>query len=283
MEDFSGWIGRQEQREDVVDPGLAARWIGAIDRCPGADLLAPQGLHWCLATPNVATAGLGQDGHPLRDEASLLPPVPLPRRMWASSDVAFLAPLCLGDKVLRTSRVAAINAKTGASGTLVFVEVDHAWTGDAGPLIQERQTIVYREGAAKDAPLAPPPPGPDRFAPAPGTVHRVITPNEALLFRYSALTFNSHRIHYDRPYAVEEERYRELVVHGPLTATLLLDLAYRTFGDQPLTHFAFRGLSPAVAGEPLHLVLASSGDGCTLNAYADDGRHVMSAKGTRRS
>ncbi|MDX8356416.1 FAS1-like dehydratase domain-containing protein [Sphingopyxis terrae] len=283
MIDFSDWVGRQEESEATVDPQLAARLVGAIDARAGAQSMAPQGFHWCLATPDVATAELGPDGHPRRDGSGLLPPVTVPRRMWASSEVSFLAPLRLGDHVRRSSRLAAVNQKSGASGPLVFVEIDHQWSGESGALIRERQTIVYREAAAEDAPLAPPLPGPDRFVPDPGTIHRVVTPSEVLLFRFSALTFNSHRIHYDLPYAVNEERYRGLVVHGPLTATLLLDLASRAFGDQPLKHFAFRGISPAVAGEPLHLVLASSEDRCELDAYADDGRHVMSAKGTRSS
>ena len=182
----------------------------------------------------------------------------------------------------RTSRLVAINNKYGASGALVFVEVDHEWTGEEGLLIRERQTIVYREAVTKRAPSVPRPLGPDRFDPGPETIHRVVTPTEVLLFRYSALTFNSHRIHYDLPYAVNEEGYRGLVVHGPLTATLLLDLASRTFGDQPLQRFAFRGISPAIAGEPLHLVLSSDGDKCEFKAYADDGREVMSAKGLRQ-
>jgi 3-methylfumaryl-CoA hydratase len=283
MADFGDWIGRQDERADVVDPGLLARFAGTIDLSLGDGTLVPQGLHWCLAPPYVATSLLGPDGHPRRDAGSFLPPIPLPRRMWASSEVSFLAPLRVDERVRRTSRLAAIKSKTGASGALVFVDVDHEWTGDAGPLIRERQTIVYRQPAAPEASSVPPPLGPDRFRPASGSVHRVVTPSEALLFRYSALTFNSHRIHYDRPYAVEEEGYRGLVVHGPLTATLLLDLARRAFGDQPLTRFTFRGISPAMCGEPLHLVLLAEGETCELGAFADDGRQVMAATGVRRT
>ena len=281
MLDLSGWTGGEEHQDDVVDAGLTARFINSLDTPPNSGSLAPQGLHWCLAAPAIATAQLDKDGHPARGKSSLLPPVPLPRRMWASSEVMFLSPLHIGENVRRTSRVTEVKEKAGTSGALVFVVIDHVWAGDGGGSLRERQTIVYREPAGEAAPPAPPPLGPNRFRPEPEAIHRVVMPTEALLFRYSALTFNSHRIHYDLPYAVGVERYRGLVVQGPLMATLLLDLAYRTYGDQPLTRFAFRGLSPAVAGEPLHLVLKQNDNRCEFGVYADDGRQVMSAEGAR--
>ena len=279
MSEWTNWIGRIETRMDRVDPGMVTRWLGTLDRDAPADDSVPQGLHWCLCLPDAPTAALGSDGHPRRDDSpdSFLPPVPLPRRMWASSKVEFHAPLHPGAAVTRTSRVASITDKQGASGRLVFVEVEHETRTASGLAVREVQSIVYRDAAAPGTPPAPPPPGEGQFDPAPWNAHRALTPSEPLLFRFSALTFNSHRIHYDLPYATAEEGYRGLVVHGPLTATLLLDLARREFGDNALKTFAFRGLSPAICGEMLHLVLRSNSGSVELGAFAADGRAVMSA------
>ena len=279
MSDWSAWIGREEQRQDRVDAGLVTRWLASLDRAAPADGTAPQALHWCLCVPDAQTSQLGVDGHPRRDDSpdSFLPPVELPRRMWASSAVDFHAPLTVGEDVTRTSRVASIKAKQGGSGSLVFVDVVHETHGANGLAISETQSIVYREPAPAGSPPAPAPLGDGTFDPSPWSAHRVITPREPLLFRFSALTFNSHRIHYDLPYATAEEGYRGLVVHGPLTATLLLDLAAREFGDNALKRFAFRGNSPGMCGEELHLVLRKTDDGIELGAFAADGRNVMSA------
>lgn len=279
MGDWQDWIGRTEQRSDRIDPGMVTRWLATLDRAASGEGLVPQGLHWCLCLPDAPTAALGEDGHPRRDDSagSFLPPLPLPRRMWASSKVEFLAPLRLGEAVARTSRVASIAEKNGGSGRLVFVEVEHETHGESGLALREVQSLVYREAAAPGTPPAPPPLGEARFDPAGWDAHRLAMPGEPLLFRFSALTFNSHRIHYDLPYAMQEEGYRGLVVHGPLTATLLVDLAQRHFGDNALKRFAFRGMSPAICGEALHLVLKGAGDAIELGAFADDGRQVMSA------
>lgn len=279
MSEWNDWIGRTETRMDRVDPGMVTRWLATLDRAAPADDSAPQGLHWCLCLPDAPTAALGPDGHPRRDDSpdSFLPPVPLPRRMWASSKVEFHAPLRPGDSVTRTSRVASITDKQGGSGRLVFVEVEHDTHAAGGLAVREVQSIVYRDAAAPGTPPAPPPLGEGQFDPAPWQAHRALTPAEPLLFRFSALTFNSHRIHYDLPYATAEEGYRGLVVHGPLTATLLLDLAQRRFGDNAVKRFAFRGLSPAICGESLHLVLRGAGDAIELGVFAADGRQVMSA------
>ena len=283
MSDWSAWIGREERRKDRIDAGLMARWLATVDRAAPADGAVPQGLHWCLCTPDAATAKLGPDGHPLRDDGptSFLPSIPdLPRRMWASSKVEFFASLHPGEAVERLSRVLSVTEKNGASGRLVFVEVLHETTGTAGLAVREVQSLVYREAAAPGTPPAPSLLGEGQFDPSEWSAHRAVTPTETLLFRYSALTFNSHRIHYDLPYAAEQENYRGLVVHGPLMATLLLDLARQELGDNALKSFAFRGLSPAICGEMLHLVLRSKDAAFELGAFAADGRQVMSAKAT---
>ena len=276
---WDAWIGREEVRTDRVDAGLVSRWLATFDRDALSDGNVPQGLHWCLCLPDAATAKLGPDGHPLRDDGveSFLPPVPLPRRMWASSKVDFLKPLHVGAVVRRTSRILSISEKSGNSGQLVFVDVAHETYTENGLAVREVQSIVYRAAVGLETSLSPPVESECRFDANGWDAQRVVVPSEPLLFRYSALTFNSHRIHYDHPYAREEERYRGLVVHGPLTASLLLDLARRALGDNTLASFAFRGLSPAICGEALHLVMRGSGNEIELAALAGDGRQIMAA------
>lgn len=272
------WTGRSELRQDRIDEGLVSRWLATFDRDAPLGHYVPQGLHWCLATPDAPGAMLGEDGHPRRDEGpdSFLPPVPLPRRMWAGSSVEFLHPLKVGDAITRLSTIRSVNEKRGGSGDLVFVDVVHETRSGGTIAIREVQSIVYRGAAATDAALTPPAPGDSQFDPASWDQQRTLIPSEALLFRYSALTFNSHRIHYDLPYARNVERYRGLVVQGPLTASLLLDLARRHIGDNKLAGFSFRGLSPAICGEQLHLVLRQA-ETIELAAFAGDGRTVMQA------
>ena len=279
MADWSHWLGREEARTDRVDPGHLTRWLAALDREGAADGAVPQGFHWCLCLPDAPSASLGRDGHPRRDDspASFLPPLPQPRRMWASSKVQFIAPLRAGQAVERMSRVQAITEKSGGSGSLVFVEVAHETRGDGALAMREVQTLVYRDAPPPGTSPAPPEQGTDTFDASGWDAVREVTPSEPLLFRYSALTFNSHRIHYDLPYAVLEEGYRGLVVHGPLTASLLLDLARRELGDNKLKSFAFRGVSPAICGEQLHLAMRANDTGWELGAFASDGRQVMNA------
>ncbi|WP_282949903.1 MULTISPECIES: MaoC family dehydratase N-terminal domain-containing protein [unclassified Sphingopyxis] len=279
MNDWSAWIGREDIRHDHIEPAAVSRWLATLDRAAPADGSVPQAYHWCLCLPDAPTAILGADGHPVRGDSddSFLPPIPLPRRMWAASKVEFLTPLRPGQSIMRSSRVASITEKQGGTGKLVFAEVAHETHGDGALAVREIQSIVFREPAPAGAPATPPPPGEGKFDASGWDAHRMLVPSEALLFRYSALTFNSHRIHYDLPYATHEEGYRGLVVHGPLTATLLLDLAALHLGDNMLQRFAFRGLSPAICGDPLHLVLRRDDDTIALAAFAADGRQVMAA------
>ena len=267
---MNDWIGREMRQRDRLTPALLARFRATID----SDAQGPvgaQGIHWCLCLPDAATASLDHDGHPLR--GGFLPPVPLPRRMWASSEVQFLAPIAADAEIERVSTIASVREKQGGSGPLVFVEIAHDSLVNGECAVRELQTLVYRE-AADGAPM-PLPAGEADLSD--WGWQRSLTPGAPLLFRYSALTFNSHRIHYDARYAVEVERYRGLVVHGPLTATLLLDLAARELGDNRLTRFGFRGMSPAFADEALHLVGRREGARLTLAALGSDGREVMRA------
>lgn len=250
------WIGREEVAEDVLTPALAARFhatLGIAGDPAQAGEIAPQLIHFCLCQPAVPMAALGEDGHPSR--GGFLPPLPLPRRMWAGSEIDFHGELRVGDTVRRASRIAEVTAKTGRSGTLCFVTVDHEILAGGATVIRERQTIVYRDapvgGQAAPAPL--------ESAPV-GNVVETVDASSTLLFRYSALTFNAHRIHYDRPYATSAESYPGLVVHGPLQASLLIQLAARRRDGRTPTSFNFRGASPAFEGQPLNLHAGSVAD-----------------------
>ena len=261
-------IGRAETRQDEVSPRLL-RGLAATLGVPEPEVLPPL-WHWMLFQDWVPAAGVGPDGHPKR--GGFLPAVhDLPRRMWAGGRLAFHAPLRPGDAVQRTSTIKSVVEKQGASGRLVFVTVNHRIEGPAGLAINEHQDIVYRgaEGAAvKDAPPADPAPAEARRA--------EVLPDPVLLFRYSALTGNGHRIHYDMDYVRDVEGYPGLVVHGPLQATWLAGL----LAPQPLRTFTFRGLRPAFHGTPLQLEAWSSEAGTTLRTLDPSGAACMAAAAT---
>jgi 3-methylfumaryl-CoA hydratase len=272
MSQWDAWIGRTQEQSDVLTAALLQRFRATINSREMSEV-APQGIHWCLCLPETATDELGPDGHPKRGD--FMPPIPLPRRMWASSNVRFLIPLTSGMAISRRSTISNIAEKQGASGPLVFVTIDHeTWAG--GVLaVSERQSVVYRDAPTAAAPTVPNE-GTVNISVWP--VYRSIIPSAPLLFRYSALTFNSHRIHYDQPYATSVEGYSGLVVHGPLIASMLLDLVAHEFGQNALTQFSMRAVSPAFTGEPLHLVGSVDGRIVSLAALANDGRTIMSAE-----
>jgi hydroxyacyl-ACP dehydratase HTD2-like protein with hotdog domain len=244
---YQDYLGRSETRADMVWPTLVQGLAASLDVPDPAPELPPL-WHWMLFQHWAPASGLGPDGHPAR--GGFLPPVhDLPRRMWAGGRLEFLAPLHVGEPVTRTSTIHSIEQKTGGSGRLVFVTVLHEIAGEAGPAIREEQSIVYRgaEGAAvKPAAAAPP-------VPAEALV-RTLRPDTVLLFRYSALTGNGHRIHYDQDYATREEGYPGLVVHGPLQATLLAALACEAAGGARLSQFAYRARRPAFHDRELTLI-----------------------------
>ncbi len=240
LDEWRGWVGRSERCTDLVGAAPLAGLAAMLDRegpepAPG-DEIAPL-AHWLFTLPTTRQGELGPDGHARR--GGFLPPVPLPRRMWAGGRVQFLAPICVGDEVSRTSRIMKVDAKTGRSGPLVFVAVRHEITNARGLALVEEQDIVYRDAPAPGSALPEPQP-----APADAGFGREIAPDPVLLFRYSALTFNGHRIHYDRKYCEEVEGYPGLVVHGPLLATLLVDLLRRERPQARLKRFAFTALRP---------------------------------------
>lgn len=278
MSTWGEWVGRSEARNDVVTEGLVARLRATIDSDVTGPV-APPGIHWCLCLPDAPTAQLGADGHPRRDvPGAFMPPIALSRRMWASSRVAFHAPIAAGAAITRTSTIAAITEKSGSTGPLVFVDVQHDTLADGTLAVTESQTIVYREATTAASPFHAPRNGAADPAASEWPHVRALTPDTPLLLRYSALTFNAHRIHYDLPYARDVEGYAGLVVHGPLTATLLLDHVARLVGANRLTHFAFRGVAPAYAGEVLTLAARQDGAQITLAAFGPTGDLAMQAE-----
>lgn len=237
---LQNWVGRREVAEDTITVRLAHAFCATLDLDAGnvsKGTPAPYGLHWCLAPAIVALKDIGPDGHPRR--GGFLPPVALPRRMWAGGRLAFHDQLRVGDRVERSSIVKSITEKSGRTGRLCFVVVEHNYSTQRGLAIAERHDIVYR---GLEAPTTERSATPD--LPESADISRRIDPSAVFLFRYSALTFNGHRIHFDRQYVTEAEHYPGLIVHGPLQATLLLDLTAQLRPGSPLHTFSFRALKP---------------------------------------
>jgi 3-methylfumaryl-CoA hydratase len=234
------WIGRSEVRTDLVTPAPVAMLSATLDRddpAPTRGTVLPPLWHWLYFLPVAPQREIGPDGHPKR--GGFLPPVPLPRRMWAGGRLAFERALHVGDEATRTSRIADVTVKEGRSGTLVFVTVQHEIADARGVAITEEHDIVYRDMPAAGAPAAKP-----QAAPANAAYSREIVPDAVLLFRYSALTFNGHRIHYDRSYVTGVEGYPGLIVHGPLIATLLIDNLRRHHPGAHVRRFQFKAVHP---------------------------------------
>ncbi|WP_315701346.1 MULTISPECIES: MaoC family dehydratase N-terminal domain-containing protein [unclassified Bradyrhizobium] len=243
LDHLKQWIGRTTEASDIVTAqltkGLRATLFQEIGD-PVTGEIAPYTVHWCLAQPVFPHDQLGPDGHPTR--GGFLPPVPLPRRMWAGGELNFIDPLRVGDLATRVSRISDIAVKAGSTGQLCFVSVEHTITTPRGVAIRERHDIVYRDmGGTPAAPAkAPPPP--------PVAQHRESHVSDpVLLFRYSALTFNGHRIHYDRDYVTKVEGYPGLIFHGPLQAALLVEFAAKLKGKVP-GKFSYRGVQPLFEG-----------------------------------
>jgi len=240
LDTYRQWIGRVERRTDLVAAAPLAAMSATLDRDdpePAAGTEVPPLWQWLYFTPRALARDIGPDGHERR--GGFLPPVELPRRMFAGGRFEFERPLRVGEAIDRTSRIVDVTGKQGRSGTLVFVTLSHEIADSRGVAIREEHDVVYRDQPAPGAPQPAPEP-----APADAGFSREIAPDPVLLFRYSALTFNGHRIHYDRPYATGVEGYPGLVVHGPLIATLLLDLLRREAPDAPVRRFEFRAKRP---------------------------------------
>ena len=269
MEDnLADWVGRSQSISDVITATPYAALSATLDRegdRPPRGTPLPVLWHWLYFLPLARQSEIGPNGHPKR--GGFLPPVPLPRRMWAASHLEFHAPLRVGDEVKRQSTIAGVTEKSGRTGRLVFVKVRHEIRREdaEAAAITELQDIVYREAAKPtDAPPAP------QAAPASAAWEKRWVPDEVLLFRYSALTFNGHRIHYDRRYIAEIEPYPGLVVHGPLIATLLVDLVRWHRPEARVTKFEFRAVRPTFDAHPFFVCGEPQADGRTVRLWAKD-------------
>ena len=268
------WIDRSTEATDIVTAqlvkGLRATLFQDVGEPKKGDA-APFTVHWCLAQPVFPMSMLGPDGHPTR--GGFLPPVPLPRRMWAGGEIEFLQPLRVGDESTRTSRIADVQVKTGSTGTLCFVSVEHSISSPRGTAIRERQDIVYREmtSSAPAGTKAPPPP--------PKALHRETHVSDpVLLFRYSALTFNGHRIHYDRDYVTKVEGYPGLIFHGPLQAAFIIEMAAKLRGGKAPKKFTYRGVQPLFEGSEFSINANETEAGMELWTANAEGQPTM--KGT---
>ena len=267
------WIGRTETVHDTLTPRLARELtatIGGSDALPEPGSATPYAAHWLLAPHTVSAGRIGADGHPMR--GGFLPPVSLPRRMWAGGSLRFHQPLLVGDEIERRTRIADVTMKTGRSGTLCFVTLEHEIFSPRGLALTERQDVVYRDLAPTAAVAEP-----QKLAGPQAEWRRQMRCGPVVLFRYSAITFNGHRIHYDRDYAMREEFYPGLVVHGPLQATLLLGFAAEILGQHPVT-FNFRGVSPLFDFQHFTLLADRNEDGLALWIEAENGVRTMQAE-----
>ncbi len=265
MIEFSDYIGRKETSRDYSDSGQMRRFASTLDHVspPWAPSVVPPLGHWLFFKPDERGSDVGLDGHPIRRADGLIPPVDLPRRMWAGSRIRFLDNLPLDAPVSRTSTLIAATPKAGRSGRLLLVTLRHEiGVSDRSAAIIEEQDLVYREVADVSSPF-------HRAGSAKGEddpIVRWIKPDPVMLFRYSALTFNSHRIHYDRDFASSYEGYPSLVIHGPLLASLLMDHLLREIGPKPITSYKFRAESPLLEGDMVQLGLRLEGQQAFLRA-----------------
>lgn len=276
LPNLNQWIGRTESREDEVTPAPVRALSATLDRDdpdPKSGDALPPLWHWLYFLPHDRASELAEDGHAKR--GGFLPPVPLPRRMWAGSRLEFLAPVRIGERITRVSRILDVKAKEGRSGPLVFVVVRHEISSAQGLALTEEHDIVYRGPSAAAGALQP--------APSEHTWERKIQPDDVLLFRYSALTFNGHRIHYDRRYATGTEGYPGLVVHGPLIATLLLDLLRRESPQAEVARFSFRAVSPLFDTGEFFVCGQPEGESVRLWARNARGGLAMEALVVRRT
>ena len=281
MDDLTAWIGRSETVHDTLGATPVVALTATLDHPAtpvSTGMPLPPLWHWLYFLPMHRQSEIGADGHARR--GGFLPPVPLPRRMWAGSQFVFHAPVRVGDAVARKSTIADVTVKQGRTGQLVFVKVKHELfcNGSAAPALTEFHDIVYRE--ARQPGDVEPPPVP---APTGAPWQRGLVPDDVLLFRYSALTFNGHRIHYDRRYVTEVEGYPGLIVHGPLIATLLMDLLRREAPEAEVATFRFKAVRPTFDGRPMQVNGRRDGNEVKLWAQDHEGWLTMDAVATLKA
>ena len=265
---LQGWVGKTETLSDQITSSPVRALSATLDRddpAPSAGTALPPLWHWLFFVPQPRQSEIGPDGHARR--GGFLPPVPLPRRMWAGGRLQWQAgnPLVVGNEVTRLSRIKSVTHKAGRTGDLLFVLVQHEVHNARGLALSEEHDIVYRANPQPGDPVPPPQPAAQDAA-----WSATVVPDDVLLFRYSALTFNGHRIHYDRRYVTEVEGYPGLIVHGPLIATLLLDLLRNNLPGARVAHFEFRALRPVFDTAPFKLHGRPAADGKTVQLWTED-------------
>ncbi|MGW8420079.1 FAS1-like dehydratase domain-containing protein [Comamonas sp. HJ-2] len=277
---LQSWQERSETMSDVITAAPLRALSATLDRddpVPEDGSAVPALWHWLYFLPHARQSEIGPDGHPRR--GGFLPPVPLPRRMWAGGRLRWETdnPLRLGQEVQRVSTIRSVQHKTGRSGELLFVLVEHRFSNQDGLALTEEHDIVYRAAARPGDPV-PPPQQPPLAGQAAWS--RSIVPDDVLLFRYSALTFNGHRIHYDRRYVTQVEGYPGLIVHGPLIATLLLDLLRRQLPGARVVAFDFKALRPTFDLHPFSVHGKPRDDGRTIDLWAQDHEGLLTMQAT---
>ena len=271
------WQGKSDTLSDFLTAMPVAALSATLDRddpAPAAGTALPPLWHWLYFLPHARQSEIGPDGHPQR--GGFLPPVPLSRRMWAGGRLVWEPgnPLRVGDAARKVSRIESVTHKTGRSGEMIFALVRHEVHNERGLCLTEEHDIVYvaaaQPGAKPASPIA---------AQTAATWQRRIVPDDVLLFRYSALTFNGHRIHYDRQYVTQEEGYPGLIVHGPLIATLLTDLVRRHESRAVIERFSFRAVRPTFDGHPFFVSGEPSADGRHVKLWAHDQEGWLTMQG----
>ena len=273
IEYLKQWVGKQQTQDDDITLFPARALAAALNNptLPEKGDELPLFWEWMYFLPTPLGSETGKDGHP--DKGGFLPPVPLPRRMWAAGEVECKQPLRIGLEAKRVSTIESVELKEGSTGTLVFVNVRHDIYQNENLCITQVQNIVYREQPKERAEL---PPG--KPAPEDSQFSATINPDPVLLFRYSALTYNGHRIHYDRDYAVGEELYDALVVHGPLLVTLLLELQRNELSERSITQFKFRAVRPTFDKESFSVAGKLEGNALSLWSADAGGNTCMTIK-----
>lgn len=278
IDSYKKWEGKQQIQEDDIALFPARALAAALNNVhlPEKGEALPAFWEWLYFLPTPRGDATGLDGHP--DKGSFLPPVPLPRRMWAAGEAEYRQTLIIGQPATRTSTIESVELKTGSTGTLVFVNVRHEISQADTLCISQLQNIVYRDQPSERVDLLP-----GKSAPAELDVMRLVKPDPVLLFRYSALTYNGHRIHYDRDYAVQEEFYPALVVHGPLLVTLLLELQREHYADRVLKQFKFRAVRPTFDTAAFSISARLDGENLSLWSADESGSLCMTIQANVQS
>ena len=272
LERLKDWIGKTEFIEERASTGRAQGLAALLDKPDTPREGEPMGLmdHWCFFKPRVRQSDIGPDGHPKR--GGFMPPVPLPRRMFGGFRTTYHKPLILGEMMRKEATIKAVQIKSGQTGTLVICTVSNRFSGESGLAIEEEHDFVYRDNSPKDAKEGSSNSGKTTVAPEDFEFSREITPDPVMLFRYSACTFNGHRIHYDYKYVTEVEGYPGLIVHGPLIATFLMELSLANNPDRKVRSYTFQARSPLFENNSFTVAGKPSGGGSALWPITPDGR-----------